>query len=367
MKIKLRLPVIALLFVAYSSFAQDNRNSVEITPLAGVKIFSAEKNTLKGNIWGAEAAYHFNMTENKANYVRIFNIKSLDAVLTYHNMEQVVVNGDPTTKGLLGSTVGLLGRFEIGLLKVGPTQLLLTPGAGVLYSTQTYFTDNRNPIVGSHINFAAQTGLKLYTAVSSSTGIQAGFDIYHYSNGAVRLPNNGVNTYSVSLGVVQKVDQTGPATQSNDEGYNQKHSFEIGGDIGARGVFKSREVFYKSGLYAGYNYRLSPVISLKVGVDAVYYFTVFNPDDYLRTFQSDGTSYDRWRVGTSIGTDVWFGKLALMANYGRYLHYRTFFVNKWYWTAGLKYYVKPWVALQARGYIHRTQADYVGYGLLFRI
>ncbi|QJD94955.1 acyloxyacyl hydrolase [Mucilaginibacter robiniae] len=367
MRLKVLLCALLCAFVIVKAQAQDSKNSVEITPTAGIKIFSAEKNYLKGKFWGTELAYHFNMENNPASYVRIFNIKSIDAVVSYRNMEQVVLNSDPSTKGLLGSTVGVLGRFEFGLLKAGPVQLLFTPGAGLIYSTQTYFTDNKNPIVGSHINIAAQAGLKLFTAITPSTGIQGGIDILHYSNGATRLPNNGVNAYMWSLGLVQKVNQR-QSPRSDNELNIPKNSIELGGDIGYRGVFKSKDGHFKSGLYLGYNYRLSKILSLKIGADAGYFYTVFDPSNFVETFQYYGSSYDRWRVGISAGVDVWLGRLAVMANYGHYIHYRTYFPdNQKYWTAGLKYKIKPWVALQVKGYIHGTEADYVGVGPIFNV
>lgn len=367
MHLKVLLSVLLCAFLIVKAQAQDNQNSIEITPTTGIKIFSAEKNYLKGNFWGTELAYHFNMQDNPAPYIHLFNIRSIDAVLSYRNMQQVILNSNPATRDLLGSTVGILGRFEFGLLKAGPVRLLFTPGAGFVYSTHSYFTDNRNPIVGSHINIAAQAGLKLFTAITPSTGIQTGIDIFHYSNGATRIPNNGVNAYMWSLGLVQKIKQR-HVVESEDETSTAKNSIELGGDIGYRGVYESKDGHFKSGIYLGYNYRVSKIISAKIDTDAGYFYTVFDPSNFVETFQYYGTSYDRWRVGVSAGVDVWLGRLAVMANYGHYIHYKTYYPNnQQYWTAGVKYRVKPWLAFQIKGYIHGTEADYVGAGPIFNV
>ncbi|MOA58038.1 hypothetical protein D3C78_1823460 [compost metagenome] len=58
------------------------------------------------------------------------------------------------------------------------------------------------------------------------------------------------------------------------------------------------------------------------------------------------------------------GRLAMMAKYGYYLHYNSLKDIKTYWTAGLKYNVVDWAAIQAKIYIHQTEADFVGFGFL---
>jgi len=195
----------------------------------------------------------------------MLNIKDIDIVATYRNMESVTLNNNPYSKGLLGSAYGVGGRLEIGLLKAGPVELLFTPGLGFVYSTETYFT-NQNPITGSHINLSAQVGLKVLTNITPSTGLQVGFDVFHYSNGAFRLPNNGVNAYNLSLGVVQNIHYERPASAPNPayEDFH-RHSVDLGVDVGARGVFQKDKQFYRTGLYANYNYLLNRAFSLKVG------------------------------------------------------------------------------------------------------
>ena len=358
---------ILLLLFNQSVIAQTGQDKIELTPFKGIKIFTAEKNYLEGEFYGAEVAYHFNMLKNQSPYIRMLNIKDIDVVASYRNMEQVVLNNNPDSKGLLGSAFGVGGRLEIGLVKAGPVQLLFTPGLGFVYSTETYFT-NQNPITGSHLNLSAQAGLKLLTAISSSTGIQAGFDVYHYSNGAFRLPNNGVNAYNLSLGVVQNINYERPASAPNPayESFH-RHSVDLGVDVGARGVFQEDKHFYRTGLYANYSYRLNRTFSLKAGTDAVYYQQVLDVTRFAETFQYYGASYDKWRVGVSAGTDIWLGRLVIMANFGRYLHYNSYFPTKYYWTAGMKYYVLPWLALQGKGYVHNTEADYIGLGLAVKI
>jgi hypothetical protein len=135
---------------------------------------------------------------------------------------------------------------------------------------------------------------------------------------------------------------------------------------------------YKSGLYAGYTYRLSSLIGLKLGLDAVYYYTTLDTvqdvHHFYATFQELASSYDSWRVGASIGGDIYLGRVVFDANYGEYLHFHSYEGLKgfhpnppnWYWDFGGKYFITPSFAIEAKQYLHRTEADFVGIGFLYR-
>lgn len=355
-----------LILLSGSLFAQNNNDQLEFTAIHALSIFAPGNYKLSGNVWGGELGYHFNMTRDSVDYARMLNIKSIDLVASYRNLGSVIINNNPNTKGSLGDVYSVVGRLEIPIVQAGPMKLLFTPGFGFAYSTITYF-DNHNPLVGSHINLAAQAGLKLFGAITPSTGLQAGIDLFHYSNVAVRVPNFGINSLNVSLGLVQGIDQPGPASPTHPLVFSAKNYFEFGGDFGMRGVYESKKELYRSGLYAGYSYQLLSVLAFKGGIDAGYYFTPFNPQNYLETFAEYGSSYSHWRVGVSAGADLLLGRLAVMGAYGYYLYYNSYYHNHTYWTPGLKYYVLPWMAIQAKAYIHNTDADYLGWGLLFKV
>ncbi|MVN23335.1 acyloxyacyl hydrolase [Mucilaginibacter arboris] len=360
------LPVLLLaLFSAKALPAQNRSNSIEVSPYYNVSMFSSEKNNLQGSAWGGDVIYHIDMHENKTDWVRLLHVQDVGMAFSYHNMQQVALTSNPSTKGFLGDAYGLTAKLSIALANAGNTQLLLTPGFGFVYSTESYFT-NQSPLVGSHINLASEIGLKVVTSISKLTRIVAGVGVFHYSNGAYRLPNNGINALNISAGIVQNINQPGPIHPASAFSV-YKHSFEFGADIGRRAVFKSKDGYYKSGIYAGYNYRVNPVFSLKAATDAVYYYKTFDINNFAQTYQGNGTSYDKVRVGLSLGGDLWIGRLALMANYGYYLHYKSYLPNKYYWTAGFKYYIATWVALSAKMYVNHTDADFAGFGLLFRV
>lgn len=355
-------------FFFNDSYAQENKaaqNSIEFIPQMSLGVFTAQ-NKLTGTAYGGELIYHLNTTENPRPWMKVLNVKSLDLVFNYKNMGDIAMVSDPRPNRF-GDSYALLGALNFSLLKVKGTELLVTPGLGLGYLAETWFT-NQNVLIGSHLNFSSRIALKLTTQIAPSTKLSAGIDILHFSNAGTRVPNNGMNVSSVGLGIVQSLN-TKRVTDRDTSSWRRpieykKHSVDFGVNIGRRGVYRSKDGLYKSGLYAGYNYRLNTVFGLGAGVDAVYYHTIYDPLRNEATYQSNASSFDRWRVGTAIGPDLWMGRLALMAKYGYYLHYNSLKDIKTYWTAGLKYNALDWAAIQAKIYVHKTEADFVGVGFL---
>jgi hypothetical protein len=374
--------------------AQDKQNSIEFSPHYGLQMFAGEGNTLKGTFYGAEAVYHLNMANNDADWVRALHVKNISFAASYRKLDQAYLPKQPGSEGILGNVFGLTSRLDISLFNIGNADVRFTPGFGFAYATQTYYT-NGNPLIGSYINFTAQAGVKLVAPVSSTTRLLAGFDLYHYSNAAVKLPNDGVNTMQASIGIDHDIDKAGPSTSKTNDVYHTyaEHSFEIGANIGRRGLFqtnagltpadieyqkKATSKLYKTGLYAGYTYRLSSLIGLKLGADAVYYYTTLDTiqdvHHFYATFQELASSYDRWRVGVAVGGDIYLGRVVFGANYGQYLHFNSYQGLKgfhpnppnWYWDFGGKYFFTPSFAIEAKQYLHRTEADFVGIGFLYR-
>lgn len=339
-------------------------NSIEFTPQISLGVFTANQK-ISGQAYGGELIYHLNTEHNAAEWMRSMNLKSIDFSFIYKNMNNVSLANSPKPD-MFGDSYSVLAGLNITLMRKGKTELLFSPAFGLGYAGETFFT-NENPIVGSHIGFTSKASLKIATSLSPVTKAVAGIDIVHSSNAGFRVPNNGVNVASVSVGIIQSLKPLVKTIDTASQNYfrHKTHTFDFGINIGRRGVYQSKEGFFRTGLYTGYNYRVNSILALSSGIDAVYYHSVFNPNDFNRTYQSFATSYDHWRIGAALGPDIWMGRLALMVKYGYYLHYNSFRDNHTYWTAGMKYGVNKWLAAQAKIYIHKTEADFVGFGLMF--
>jgi hypothetical protein len=352
-----------------AAVAQEVPNGLEIGVQSSLQPFTAGR-TLTGRTYGGMLTYHLVTPNVTGSWPQRLNVKSLDFQLNYSNMQNLRISGE-TESPSLGSSYALMAGLHVSIAKFKGTALYFAPAFGLGYLSETYFT-NGNPLIGSHFNLSSKAVLKLVTPVSPRTSVSGEIGILHISNAGFRIPNSGINSFNVGIGLIRAINLPSPSVTGDSLSWGRRpfnrHSVSFGIGIGKRGAFKSKENFYRNTMFAGYSYRLNSVLGLGTGLDAVYYHTPLDPDNFDRTFQSYSTSYDRWRTGIELGPDLWLGRLAVSAKYGYYLHFNSY--NKdidTYWTVGLKYSVLNWAALQAKTFMHKTEADFTSFGLLFTL
>jgi hypothetical protein len=265
MPLKLKLFFLLLIF-SKVSIAQTGNNKIEFTAIEGVKVFAPNNYSIQGQAWGAELGYHFDMANNHLDYVRLLGIKAIDIIGSYRNMHALTINHSASSRDSLGDVYSVVARLELQLGKIGKSKILFTPGFGAAYSTVSFFT-NKNPLVGSHLNLALQAGVKIVTPISPASSIQAGVDLFHYSDAATRTPNDGVNAINLSVGIIQNLDKSTTSTPANPFEYTTKYAYEIAFDFGERGAYDSKNNLYRSGLYLGFSDGLNKVFRLKAGLD----------------------------------------------------------------------------------------------------
>src|SRR5690606_33855541 len=154
-----------------------------------------------------------------------------------------------------GQAFGALAEVDLQLLKLGRARLLVTPGLGLAYITETIFTQPATSTIGSHSNLMVTGELSLEVPVSPNTSLVAGGHIQHYSNGGVVVPNGGWNTLTGSVGIKTAISKN-DARVDEPEAYEhiEGNSTELWFGAGVRGRYRDRHgKFFRSGLYAGYN------------------------------------------------------------------------------------------------------------------
>lgn len=393
MKLFIRyVPAFAVLFFCcfINASAQDHQNNFAITPIEGIKIFAPENDPLTGSFYGLDAAYRLNMSNNEDRWIKKLHVKDIAITARYLDLQNIYFSSNPATKGFLGSTYSAFTILDIALWQKGSTMLLFSPGVGLTYDTKTYYNDVYNSLVGSHLNLGINAGLKLETPISPATRIALGFNAFHYSNSGSKLPNYGITGLDASLGISTDLSHPGPERETAHFSTGDENSWEFAIGFGRRGVVQTNSYvkqvppgvakpidsaaqrnaashLYQMAFYGGYNYRLNALVSLKAGADLFYYFRPFNPNDFAATYQASGSSYDHFAVGTSLGADLWLGRLVFSGNYGYYLHYSSITPQHTYWDLGGKYYLNKWVALNAKIYLHGTEAQYANFGVVFNV
>ncbi|SFG65961.1 acyloxyacyl hydrolase [Pedobacter insulae] len=348
-------------------FAQKQGDSYEFRTVFGAHGLQDQGHLFQDKIYGADFIYNKSLEHDPANWIRHANAKSYGLMLVYRDFSRLQGMQDTITKGL-GSSIGVVARLKIRLLELGKVKINFMPALGLSYVTKPYFTNKQNRYMGSHINETILGELEAEIPLSPKFSLLGGGSYLHHSNGGVVVPNGGLNTGNVYLGI--KFNDKAKPNHQNETSFQtlRRNSFEIMGGFGFRGVFEKQRAKYRSGLYAGYNLYLNDLITLKTGLDAVYYFTTFDPNNNAETFQNYGSSYKPWRLGASVGTDVNVWRITINGRIGKYIYYDRYYKNAtWYWAFGPTYFITPKLGIQASSYMHFAQADYMNYGIVLKI
>lgn len=351
--------------------AQLTRSSHALSVKAqyGIDVNSDNPNRKDNHLYGLQVSYDKSLADINKEWVRVLNAKGLSFGVTWQNLN----NMKETVDGVAyagGQAFGGLAEVDFQLLKLGRARLLLTPGLGLAYLTENIFTQPATSTIGSHLNLMVTGELSLEVPVGPNTELVAGGHVQHYSNGGAVVPNGGWNMLTGSLGVKTALGHTDASTDGRPEEYGhiERNSGELWFGAGVRGRYRDRHgKFFRSGMYAGYNFYINRAISFKAGSHVVYYHTVFDPERFDETFQYYGSSFDPIRWGVAAGADITMGPIVVNAMYGKYLHYRNYHNVKWYWVAGVRYYFTPNIGIQTTLNLHGVQADYANWGLILRI
>lgn len=350
-----------------AGFAQEfPRRSLSLSPVLGTHILPENKSSLNDLIPGFDLRYGFNLRGREDKWMDLLNAREFGINLIFRDLNRLDGHQD-TSANSFGKAYGIAASLDFELLDAGGVRFYFVPSVGLSYVSKSYFTHPDNRFIGSHLNQLLQAALQMEVPLGERYSLLAGVHVLHLSNGGFNIPNSGINTGNVSVGLKSHFGRTPYRREKDNFEPLGRNSIELRAGIGRRGVYEEHKGSLKSGFYAGYNYRINEVLDLRGGLNAVYTGTVYDPERRRETYQHYGSSYDRWRLGLSLGAAVKMGRLEAQGMFGRYLHYNSFHDIGFYWNAGGTYFLTPRLGLQTTLHMHRAQADFVDFGLAVKI
>jgi len=296
-------------------------------------------------------------------WVRFFGADNVSLSLVYWDMTDMKYNGVS-----FGEVYGISLSTELNLVKNPHQRVFIAPEIGAAYATVTVFNEPKSIVFGSHVNalFGATLGAEI--KVVEDWKLLPFFTLQHSSNGAFHLPNFGANSINLGIGIRKDFNSKKDSANISHQELNfKKNGIELSAGIGSRGKYRQKGGFTRYGFYAGYNYFLNPMIGFRLGTDVVYFEQVYNPAVHSDSIIYLGESLEHLRVGASAGIEFRFGSVALNGNVGEYVYFKSPYNQKIYWNANLKYYLTPKFGFQGTLNSHKSQADFVNFGLFVRL
>jgi len=234
---------------------------------------------------------------------------------------------------------------------------------GISYSDRTYDdTDNPlNTLISSSINIVIEGSLLYNYKLHNNWFLNAGISITHYSNGAFKLPNLGVNIPSLNLGLsylfnekeIIETDESSLFQSSNSWvhslAYSLKSAAKEYDDLDMAWTYSIQRIWH-----------LRPRYSLLISSDLMFNNSVrkilHNP------------SANRYRIGIAAGQQFELGKFAVLTQVGYYVYRPEKNLDKAiYFRWGFKYKISKKLIVFHMLKTHYGRADLIEWGMAYQL
>ena len=212
----------------------------------------------------------------------------------------------------------------------------------MVYSTNPFDIQNNftNNVLSNRWSYVMQMGLFYNYSIDKHWQIKTALQLTHYSNGAYKLPNAGVNIMTASIGTSYTFQpQNIVYTPANNANFSKKWHFQTalaGSLIEAEVNQPHKHKVINLGIYAGKD--LSLIHRLTGGMDISWNNGV--KYQIQKKYNDSISKPDYRRISVIIGDEVNFGKMSFNIQFGVYV-YKQFVAiadMPFYQRYGLKYY-----------------------------
>ena len=224
-------------------------------------------------------------------------------------------------------------------------QFKVAQGIGMNSNPHDNETNYRNSAFSTRFMENTNFALNFRQSIGSHFAVQAGFMFTHFSNGRIKSPNSGVNTYNVNVGVNYNFE---PArAYVRDSVPPQKVTEPVKVNLVLRsGVNESliansgQFVFYHPAIFA--DKRISRKFSLQAGAEIFFSnyqkgYIRYKSAAYPELNISPDTDWKR--AGVFIGAELFINRLSFEAQVGHYVYRPLKTDQRFYDRIGAKYYL----------------------------
>lgn len=115
-------------------------------------------------------------------------------------------------KNGMGTPIALYGTFKAPFIRWNRLSLNYEAGFGYTFNWEAYnpTENNYNPSLGAEQSFFIDLGVSLEYQLSRHFDLGFGYDFTHFSNGALKSPNSGLNIFSPKLSLNYRLNPFKP-------------------------------------------------------------------------------------------------------------------------------------------------------------
>lgn len=355
-----------VLFGVYSVFAQENIKNTgyfdAIYYRGNILKHAPDINHLiTGHPDGIILSYNFK-TNGSKEWHQVYNYPDYGFSFMYQDFEN----------GILGKNYSVSAHYNFYFLN---RNLLFRISQGIGMTTNPYDkeTNFKNNALGSKFMSSNYFLLQYQKQhLLGPIGFQVGLFFTHFSNGRIKSPNRGINTYGVNIGLNYNLDEplaykAADSLPKVTEPIRYNIFFKSG--INENSVVGSgQKPFYHIGFYA--DKRIGRKSALQLGTELflteslkeyIKYRSVAFPEQEL----DPNTDYKR--IGVFAGHEFFINRLSIETQFGVYV-YKPFKEElDIYQRLGVKYYITPKIFSGVSLKSHGAKAEAIEWAIGLRL
>ncbi|MCC5921711.1 MAG: acyloxyacyl hydrolase [Cyclobacteriaceae bacterium] len=226
---------------------------------------------------------------------------------------------------ILGNSYGANLFIDFTLRQYNTGKLYFRSSAGFSYQTNPYdaSTNPDNLLFGSPFAVALQLQLGYEWQLLPDWQLQTAVDIFHSSNGAVRLPNSGVNAIGLEAQLKYQIkDATARVVDRENAHRPQYKANNLQVQFTAAMVDDRSDEISRTGAYFLQTYmehRLNDFHGFSYGLEGVW--NLRSRDRIDQQFDIDDEDRpDYRRLAATVGYEMYFDRLSFMVRMGAYIY-----------------------------------------------
>lgn len=289
----LKVPFLVCLFLWCARDTNAQNESYYLTPEVLVGISAPSNGSFPDRSLQTQGHLHFTLdsSKNKNDWAQWLRHPRTGISVGYTNFGN---------NKQLGNAFSLIPFFEFD--SFGSSRWQTVIGLGTSYFTKKYDADTNifNRAISTHVNWSFRAFLNYTWLKTSHANYRAGIGLFHHSNGHTKLPNQGFNSFLVSLSAEIATPAKEQMSKSQLQLKKTRYQYlSLRGGIGQNvfsdvSVFNDRkEVYTVSGEYG---WVLNNTLKLGIGGFYRFYEHYY---DYIRNNEfvvRDGQEFDSYRT-----------------------------------------------------------------------
>ncbi len=306
------------------------------------------------------------LTFGRNKWERAFNYPIIGAIFYYSGMGY-----DPG----LGQAFALMPFINFPLYRHNNLMLGFRFALGIGYLTERFdrLNNYKNLAIGSHLNAAVNLMFEVRYRINYAITLSGGISLQHFSNGSLKLPNYGINTPLINLGIAYRpwkensniFDRFYPPTEPFEAILQRNIEFNFGISMGWKNMTAVvGENYLVYHIYENTFYQISRKSKVGLGLDLSY-----DPSQ-IKILEMQGDTVDNnfsiLRPGINAAYELSMGKLGFIFNLGYYLGGKEKSNGPLYQKLSFQYNFAKNFFASVMLKVHWGRADYIGWGLGYR-